>query len=139
LGTFSVTDHLGPRAFVADVVLYDRLVIPVPDAEERKRWTDLGRRPDVLDRKLDILEELADRPEDSLVRRIDWTSDFRNYLDEVYRYEREEARRETTNPAWGDAADRQMLSNALRSGTLRACRKISRSFLECGMLLWYGR
>jgi hypothetical protein len=117
-GTFSVTDHLGPRAFVADVVLYDRLVIPVPDAEERKRWTDLGRRPDVLDRKLDILEELADRPEDSLVRRIDWTSDFRNYLDEVYRYEREEARRETTNPAWGDAADRQMLSNALRSGTL---------------------
>jgi hypothetical protein len=35
-GTFSVTDHLGRRAFVADVILYDRLVIPVPDAEERR-------------------------------------------------------------------------------------------------------
>ena len=117
-GTFSVTDHLGPRGFVADVVLYDRLVIPVPDAEERERWTDLGRRPDVLDRKLDILEKLADRPEDSLVERLAWTADFRNYLDEVYPYEREEARRDTTNPVWGDAADRLMLSDTLRSGTL---------------------
>src|SRR3954453_3590276 len=71
-GTFSVADHLGPRAFVADLVLYDRLVIPVPDAEERKRWADLGRRPDVLDRKLDILEEFADGPEDSPVVRLDW-------------------------------------------------------------------
>jgi len=116
-GTFSVTDHLGPRAFVADVVLYDRLVIPVPDAEERKRWADLGRRPDVLDRKLEILEELADCPEDSLVRRLNWTPAWRSYLDEAYPYQRKEAR-DTTNPAWADAVDRWLLSDAMRSGTL---------------------
>src|ERR1700722_3405801 len=114
-GTFSVTDHLGPRAFVADVVLYDRLVIPVPDVEERKRWTDLGRRPDVLDRKLDILEELADRPGDSLVQRLDWTPYWRSYLDEAYPYQREEAR-DTTNPAWADAVDRYLLADAMRGG-----------------------
>jgi hypothetical protein len=116
-GMFSVTDHLGPRAFVADVVLYDRLVIPVPDAEERKRWTDLDRRPDVLDRKLDILEELADRPEDSLVQRLNWTPHWRNYLDEAYPYQRKKAR-DTTNPAWADNIDRSLLVDAMRSGML---------------------
>jgi hypothetical protein len=118
-GTFSVTDHLGPRAFVADVVLYDRLVIPVPDAEERKRWAGLDRRPDVLDRKLEILEELADRPEDSLVQRLNWTPYWRSYLDEAYPYQRKEARdKDTTNPAWADAVDRYLLSDAMRIGTL---------------------
>ncbi len=28
-GCYSVADHLEPRAFVADLLLYDRLVIPV--------------------------------------------------------------------------------------------------------------
>ena len=41
-GTFAVDDHLGKRAFVADVLLYDRLVIPVPDARERERWIAIG-------------------------------------------------------------------------------------------------
>ncbi len=31
-----------------------------------------------LDRKLDILEELADRPEDSLVQRLDQIQQFRS-------------------------------------------------------------
>jgi hypothetical protein len=31
-GTYSVTDHLAPTAFLADLVLYDRLVLPVPQA-----------------------------------------------------------------------------------------------------------
>ena len=117
-GTFSVTDHLAPRAFVADVVLYDRLVIPVPDAKERKRWTDLGRSPDVLERKLDILEELADRPEHSLVQRLDWTRNVRDILDEAYPRERGEARRDTANPAWADALDRGILADWVKSGAL---------------------
>ena len=46
-GTFSVVDHKRPGAFIADVIMYDKLVIPVPPspsgddketAEERKRW-----------------------------------------------------------------------------------------------------
>jgi hypothetical protein len=59
-GTFSVADHLRPRAFVADVLLYDRLVVPYPPtAEERARWSERERqwRPDLLDAKLDLLPE----------------------------------------------------------------------------------
>jgi hypothetical protein len=115
-GTFSVADHLGPRAFVADVILYDRLVIPVPDAKERERWVDLGRRPDVLDRKLGILEEFTDH---ILVKRLDWTSGFRNLLDMSYPKQRSAARQHaTTNPAWADALDRHLLSHMLKGGGL---------------------
>jgi hypothetical protein len=37
-GTFSVRDHLEKRAFVAEVILYDRLVIPCPPATEPTEW-----------------------------------------------------------------------------------------------------
>lgn len=66
-GTSSVTDHLGPRAFVTDVILYDRLVIPVPDAKERKRWADIGRRPDVLTTSLTSSRSLLAVPRTALL------------------------------------------------------------------------
>jgi hypothetical protein len=38
-GTFSVRDHCHPNAFVREVLLFDRLVLPVPvDEAERARW-----------------------------------------------------------------------------------------------------
>ena len=41
-GTCSVRDHLARNAFVAEVLLFDRLVVPVPPAgdetEEKERW-----------------------------------------------------------------------------------------------------
>ena len=41
-GTYSVTDHLNERAFLADLMLYDRLVLPVPeehlDEEAQTAW-----------------------------------------------------------------------------------------------------
>lgn len=37
-GTFSVRDHLGESPFVSDVLLFDRLVIPVPDASTTEFW-----------------------------------------------------------------------------------------------------
>jgi hypothetical protein len=38
-GTFSVRDHLAERAFVADVLLYDRLVIPtLPEGSPEGEW-----------------------------------------------------------------------------------------------------
>src|SRR6478672_430120 len=38
-GTFSVRDHLVERAFIADVLLYDRLVIPTrPDGTPGDEW-----------------------------------------------------------------------------------------------------
>jgi len=33
-GTFSVRDHVGDAPFVSEVLLYDRLVIPVPDPKD---------------------------------------------------------------------------------------------------------
>jgi hypothetical protein len=37
-GCYSVKDHLEPRAFVADLLLYDRLVVPVPTEDDMARW-----------------------------------------------------------------------------------------------------
>ena len=38
-GTFSVRDHCRPNAFAREVLLFDRLVLPVPANEaERARW-----------------------------------------------------------------------------------------------------
>ncbi|SAL52347.1 hypothetical protein AWB70_04333 [Caballeronia cordobensis] len=58
----------GRDAFVADVLLYDRLVVPYPPtAEERARWSERERqwRPDLLDAKLDLLPE-------QMVIRVPW-------------------------------------------------------------------
>ena len=59
-GTFSVKDHCEPNAFVAEVMLYDRLVIPVPpDDKERARWRESGWQPERLDKLLEILGDRA--------------------------------------------------------------------------------
>ncbi len=59
-GTFSVIDHLQNRAFVTDVLLYNRLVIPFPPTEtERARWFKNNWQPDKLDAKLELLGDIA--------------------------------------------------------------------------------
>lgn len=59
-GTFSVKDHRDPHAFVAEVMLYDRLVIPVPaDDQERARWEHEHWEPKRLDDLLKILGQRA--------------------------------------------------------------------------------
>lgn len=59
-GTFSVRDHCNPSAFVSEVMLYDRLVIPVPPNEdERTRWRDAGWNPELLEKLLPILGDRA--------------------------------------------------------------------------------
>ena len=58
-GTFSVDDHLRRRAFVAEMVLYDRLVVPVPptdDGEELRAWRDRGWEPERAKETVDLLE-----------------------------------------------------------------------------------
>jgi len=67
-GTFSVKDHNSSRAFVAEVMLYDRLVVPVPpNAQERDRWQREGWDPERLEKLLDILGERA--------YKVDWDSE----------------------------------------------------------------
>jgi hypothetical protein len=59
-GTFSVADHRRKRPFVSDVLLYDRLVVPIPDGEdERDRWRGLHRDPDRQESLLRIMGDLA--------------------------------------------------------------------------------
>jgi hypothetical protein len=58
-GTFSVRDHLVEHAFVADVLLYDRLLVPTkPEGEDPEEWPrqwELAR----LNRVLGVLGNLA--------------------------------------------------------------------------------
>jgi hypothetical protein len=68
-GTFSVKDHTRPGAFIADVIMYDQLVIPVPpsrwgnDKEEAnaewERWDKNGWDPPKQAQLLGILDNLA--------------------------------------------------------------------------------
>jgi hypothetical protein len=64
-GTYSVRDHLHEHPWAADVLLYDRLVIPVPsspgspgDPVEWARWEASGWQPE---RQQELLTVLGDR------------------------------------------------------------------------------
>ncbi len=54
--TYSTRDHLAPKAFVADVMLYDRLVIPVPDEGDEAHWRDWN-----IERQKQLLNILGKR------------------------------------------------------------------------------
>ena len=59
-GTFSVADHRRQRPFISDVLLYDLLVVPVPDGDdEMERWRKIGREPDRQKDLLAIIDDLA--------------------------------------------------------------------------------
>jgi hypothetical protein len=72
-GCYSVGDHLERRAFVADLLLYDRLVVPVPAEDDRARWDEFGWQPDRQEILLDVLGDLA--------RRIVWSPSLRDQFD----------------------------------------------------------
>ena len=65
-GAYSVRDHLEPHPWAADVLLYDRLAIPVPpdldDPEgpaEWRRWSDEGWEPERQQQLISILGNAA--------------------------------------------------------------------------------
>lgn len=84
-GTFSVRDHCAPNAFVADVLIYDRLVLPVPaDDRERARWRRPNANdpretwdPDRLQALIEILgsQRRPRRDDAKLVWEVDWDRD----------------------------------------------------------------
>jgi hypothetical protein len=59
-GCYSVADHLEQRAFVADLLLYDRLVVPTPSPDDLDRW-EKRWDPHRQARLLDILGPFAER------------------------------------------------------------------------------
>jgi hypothetical protein len=69
-GTFSVIDHQDPAALIPEILLYDRLVFPVPtDRADRQRLADHGWKPDLLDTRLEELK--------GLVHATPWTPELR--------------------------------------------------------------
>jgi len=72
-GSLSVDDHTNTRALVANVLLYDRLVVPQwteqADRDEHAYWTKKGWDPDLQAERLEQLGDLAIcRPWDNLRR-----------------------------------------------------------------------
>src|SRR5258706_11604002 len=90
-GTFSVMDHLREGAFLAEVIMYDRLVIPIPPDPERaensedrvfaeqqwKRWEEVEKwnpkRQKIL---LDILKPVAVPVEWTRQRHLHWAAEY---------------------------------------------------------------
>lgn len=99
-GTFSVRDHLAPRAFVADVLLYDRVVVPtLPEKADPSKWPkswDLARQQV-------LLAELGD-----LAVTIPWTEERRKQWQDRFDAdapsERAAAKGEAANWVQQDAA-----------------------------------
>jgi hypothetical protein len=80
-GTYSVRDHLEEHPWAADVLLYDRLVIPVPpvpgdprDPAEWARWQDNGWRPEWQRELLAVLGERASPVTWTPLLRDQWSS-----------------------------------------------------------------
>jgi len=72
-GAFSVHAHLQPlKAFVADVMLYERLLIPVPAEYEWISWERQGLDPSRQNRLLDILGNRAVQ--------VPWDGELRNWM-----------------------------------------------------------
>jgi len=90
-GTFSVLDHLLERAFVAEVLLYDRLVIPtLPKDTKEDAWPaswDLARQR----RALGDLEEVAIGIPWTDDRRAQWQARFDDVIPKVRMRARAEA------------------------------------------------
>ena len=86
-GTFSVSDHLRDLAFVSDVLLYDKLAIPVPDGQEEwKRWEKKGRDPAKQQGLLKLLKDRAFPLPWTLDRHERWATEY--YGDAVIKEER---------------------------------------------------
>lgn len=83
-GTFSVSDHLAQRPFIADVLLYDRLVVPVP-GDDIDRWHQNGWEPS---KQASLLNVLADG---DLVRQVVWDAGMRDDFERAWKEERERA------------------------------------------------
>jgi hypothetical protein len=62
-GSLSVADHIDAAALAANVLLYDRVVLPLmaeqPDRDERAYWEERGWDPKLQRKRLDDLQELA--------------------------------------------------------------------------------
>jgi hypothetical protein len=59
----SVRDHINTRSLVPDILMYDRLVVPTcpPEQSEYARWTTRGWEPNLQEKRLQELGDLAEK------------------------------------------------------------------------------
>lgn len=89
---YSVRDHLTSYAFLTDVLLYDRVRVPVPSDDDRDRWVREGWHPE---RQARLLEVLGDR-----ARPLVWDTDLREQWRSNY-WAAQSSARQTTPNAFG--------------------------------------
>jgi hypothetical protein len=65
-GTYSVKDHAQPGAFLADLMFYDRLVLPVPEEGAEAEWDKRKWAPKL---QADLIKELSKH---NRVRTVPW-------------------------------------------------------------------
>ena len=145
-GSLSVSDHVKRRALVAEVLLFDRIVVPVPpegDLEEENRWSANQWDPERQRRLLDILGDGGGR--EDLAVPVPWTRSKRDRFKELWKglqaepgkvgAERSEllsALRFDTTQLQPDAmmASRMMLTRDYDSGEEKYMRRLPRVYVE---------
>lgn len=78
-GTFAVDDHLRKRAFVAETLLFDHLIVPVPALEEKQALTNWDNKLWNPKRVLETVEVLG-----NLVTPVSWDKALRDRYRERY-------------------------------------------------------
>ena len=85
-GTFSVRDHLEHPPFATELMLYDRLVVPVPASEkERDRWerADLDWHPAWQQQVLSAINAYEQKNNLELVLQVPWNDDRRHAFNDT--------------------------------------------------------
>src|SRR5580698_5719772 len=78
-GTFSVIDTQDPARLTPEVLLYDKLVIPVPKTvQDRIRWEQEGWLPGVQGENLKTLGDLVVRARWGEEEQSDWATQYKN-------------------------------------------------------------
>lgn len=73
--TYSVRDHLDPNRFIADVLIYDHLLVPVPPKGEEDWWEEKGWQPALQRRLLDAIKEKDEH--EKLLLELPWDKKLR--------------------------------------------------------------
>jgi hypothetical protein len=129
-GALSVDDHIRRRALVAEVLLFDRVVIPVPpadDDEEKQRWHDKRWDPVRQRRMLDILGDGS--AEKDLAVTIPWTETKRSLFQTLNDNQRQ------VTPA--KISERERLLTDLQIEASELVKMDSRQITR-GILAWNG-
>jgi hypothetical protein len=118
-GICSVRDHLERNAFVAELLLYDRLVLPVPpkdDNDEWRRWEQNGWRPEEQERLLTMIPKRR-------VFCLPWTKPHRD------QWEQEST---TTKKAMQPVSRTSLAAGVDRDLAFGATRRVIANFVDQG-------